>query len=471
MQNTSGLSIYAPFLRLTPFTPLKQAIAQMVGTGLSCVLIMEEQVLLGIFTERDVVHLTTNRQLDLSQPISAVMTTNVITLDLSDTTDLLTLLPLFQKHKVSHLPILNAQKHVVGVLTPSSLRTLLKPEYLLRHIRVSEVMNRSVITGLPTDSIRTLAQQMTSYDVSCIVITNSSNSTPLGIVTESDIVHCHQLGLDFEKVCAQKITTKALVSINFQESLWCAHKRMQDFNVRRLIVTKASGELAGIVTQSQLFQKLDTIETSNVVQLMQEVIERKVNELRQLNQELQNRNQELTNLSIIDELTQVTNRRGLDEFLQIEWQRLIRFGNPLSVIMCDVDYFKAYNDTYGHLAGDDCLIKIAQGLRSVTRRNSDLVARYGGEEFVVVLPNTEVSGAERVAHAILSAIQNLAIPHRSSSVANHVTVSLGVSTALSHTNHSHNILLHVADQLLYQSKARGRNTYSLQLLSHCSPIA
>jgi len=186
--------------------------------------------------------------------------------------------------------------------------------------------------------------------------------------------------------------------------------------------------------------------------------------LQQLNQELQIKNTELAHLSTVDELTQIVNRRQLNKFLDYEWQRLLNLRKPLSVIMCDVDNFKAYNDVYGHLAGDQCLIKIAQTLRAVTRQSSDLVARYGGEEFTIVLPNTCLNGAERVAKTILSQIQNLQIPNPSSPTANHITVSLGVATVNPDQSSSPEVLLEVADKLLYQSKQQGRNTYRLKLI-------
>jgi diguanylate cyclase (GGDEF)-like protein len=120
-----------------------------------------------------------------------------------------------------------------------------------------------------------------------------------------------------------------------------------------------------------------------------------------------------------------------------------------------------YNDTYGHLVGDECLVKVAEALRSATRKTSDLIARYGGEEFVMVLPNTDVSGAERVAKKIIAQVKRLQIPHASSPVSDRITISLGVATVIPNPYSSPELLLQVADQLLYQSKQQGRNTYSV----------
>ncbi|NJO20582.1 MAG: diguanylate cyclase, partial [Spirulinaceae cyanobacterium RM2_2_10] len=143
---------------------------------------------------------------------------------------------------------------------------------------------------------------------------------------------------------------------------------------------------------------------------------------------LQQANQELQRLATLDGLTQVANRRRFDEHLACEWRRLRREQQPLSVILCDVDYFKLYNDTYGHQAGDACLQQVAQVLGKMLKRPSDLVARYGGEEFAIILPNTTSAGACQVAEAVRAAIADLQIVHVKSTVSDYVTLSLGVAT-------------------------------------------
>jgi len=136
---------------------------------------------------------------------------------------------------------------------------------------------------------------------------------------------------------------------------------------------------------------------------------------------------ELRRIATIDALTGVANRRGFDEALEHEWRRARRAGDPLALLMIDVDHFKSFNDRYGHPAGDVCLRAVAQALVSTSQRPADLVARYGGEEFVVLLPQTPRLGAEHVAHSILDAVEALAIRHDASSAAPHVTVSVGVT--------------------------------------------
>jgi len=165
----------------------------------------------------------------------------------------------------------------------------------------------------------------------------------------------------------------------------------------------------------------------------------------------------LENFSTLDGLTGIANRRRLDEFLAQEWLRGRRQQSPLSVCLMDIDFFKRFNDRYGHVAGDDCLRRVALALASVTRRPADLVARYGGEEFVCVLPDTDAAGAARVADRCRAAVAALAIPHVESNAAKHVTVSGGVAAETPSEESSPAHLLETADRLLYQAKHAGRN--------------
>ncbi|MBO9998580.1 MAG: CHASE2 domain-containing protein [Cyanobacteria bacterium SID2] len=168
-------------------------------------------------------------------------------------------------------------------------------------------------------------------------------------------------------------------------------------------------------------------------------------------------NHKLHRIATMDSLTQVANRRRFDEYLNQEWQRMSRERAPLSLILCDVDDFKRYNDTYGHQAGDVCLHQIAQAIRRALKRPADLVARYGGEEFAAILPNTPASGAMQVARAIREEIWKLAIPHTASRVSDLVTVSLGVTTQIPILTRPVEFLIAASDRALYEAKARGRN--------------
>lgn len=165
----------------------------------------------------------------------------------------------------------------------------------------------------------------------------------------------------------------------------------------------------------------------------------------------------LQRLSSLDGLTEIANRRKLDEYLDREWKRAIRTEHPLSLIMCDIDFFKDYNDAYGHLKGDECLKKVAMTLCNKLRRPGDLVARYGGEEFVAILPDTEAEDAGLLAEALRTGVEALGITHSSSSISKVVTISLGVATLIPQRDSSPDQLIMAADQALYQAKRDGRN--------------
>ncbi|SDS11336.1 diguanylate cyclase (GGDEF) domain-containing protein [Halopseudomonas xinjiangensis] len=174
-------------------------------------------------------------------------------------------------------------------------------------------------------------------------------------------------------------------------------------------------------------------------------------------QEMTRNNRVLEELSSTDTLTSLANRRRLDDFLERASQRLQRRFQPLSLIMCDVDHFKPYNDLLGHPAGDACLQRIADTLRDTVCRQGDLVARYGGEEFAVVLPNTDRLGAMQVAETLRLAVQDLSLPHVPGSE-QQVTISLGVtSVATPATTVTPAELIRRADEALYRAKANGRN--------------
>ncbi|MBD2410611.1 diguanylate cyclase [Nostoc calcicola FACHB-389] len=177
----------------------------------------------------------------------------------------------------------------------------------------------------------------------------------------------------------------------------------------------------------------------------------------ELYHQLQQANQELQRLASSDGLTQVANRRCFDDTFNAEWQRLAREQASLSLILCDVDYFKVYNDTHGHLAGDDALRHVAQAISQTVKHPADLVARYGGEEFAVILPNTGVEEAVAVAKEIQTNIRALQLPHPNSQVSEFITLSLGVATITPHSQSSPATLIAAADQGLYQAKAQGRN--------------
>lgn len=163
----------------------------------------------------------------------------------------------------------------------------------------------------------------------------------------------------------------------------------------------------------------------------------------------------------VDQLTQIANRRRFDDTMTLEIKKAKRTGTILSVLLLDIDHFKFYNDTYGHLEGDTCLKKVATALSATLKRPKDLAARWGGEEFVCLLPNTNTKGAQNVAEALREAVQNLSIPHESSPVNEVVTVSVGVVSSNPMDENSFDNLLRQADEALYQAKETGRNRISV----------
>ena len=164
----------------------------------------------------------------------------------------------------------------------------------------------------------------------------------------------------------------------------------------------------------------------------------------------------LRQLAFLDGLTGIANRRYFDDRLAAECRRCSRSGTPLALIMLDVDFFKRYNDRYGHLAGDDCLRRIADTLKANLRRPYDLVARYGGEEFVCLLPDSTLAGAGEAAALLEQAVRELAIEHRDSDVADVVTISLGVAVCLPDRSFDADMLIKTADANLYKAKQAGR---------------
>lgn len=270
-------------------------------------------------------------------------------------------------------------------------------------------------------------------------------------------------------------------------------RELFDMSNRHLdyIVDTASGELLlSLDEAASLFQQesetkilqLQKIETVSLVLalivLLFEalfIFRPMIKAIEQEKNKLTTSNEELKRLSFVDGLTEVANRRYFDEFFLREWERALRDRTPISLIMIDIDYFKAYNDTYGHQAGDQCLQQVAQLLRDIVKRSTDLAARYGGEEFAVVLPNTNMTGATSIAEALRTGVEMLHIPHSGSSINDFVTISLGVSTISPEPNLSPNSLIGFADSALYRAKQSGRNNVVVLTNSagnlHCDAAA
>ncbi|EGY5282296.1 GGDEF domain-containing protein [Acinetobacter baumannii] len=179
--------------------------------------------------------------------------------------------------------------------------------------------------------------------------------------------------------------------------------------------------------------------------------------------ELMQQAQQLSLLSQQDALTGLANRRYLDETLDNEWRRALRHETPLTIMMVDIDFFKPYNDSLGHLKGDQCLKDIATAISSIAARSGDLVARYGGEEFLLLFPMTNAQQAKIQAERLMNAIKKIAIVHPCSSVSPYVTISVGVATTIPRLNDSISAFVSRADHALYEAKTNGRNQYQIAL--------
>jgi diguanylate cyclase (GGDEF)-like protein len=212
-----------------------------------------------------------------------------------------------------------------------------------------------------------------------------------------------------------------------------------------------------VILQSKVKVFIELCNQKKLVEEQARLLELKVKEL----SELQEANFELQSLSTLDGLTGISNRRSFDNYLDMSLKNCFRSDNPISLIIADIDFFKDYNDNYGHLQGDNCLIKIAKTIASSVKRPLDFAARYGGEEFAVILPETDEEGAMVIAETIRKNIEELNLTHEHSSVTPYVTLSLGIETISPKIGYSINELIENADKALYNSKLNGRNQTSI----------
>jgi len=216
-------------------------------------------------------------------------------------------------------------------------------------------------------------------------------------------------------------------------------------------VKKPDGEYIWVEASLRLVRDSETGNPSGILNVVRDVSERKLAE-----KKLQEAYNAVEALAITDALTGLANRRRFDQYLTIEWRRSMREQLPLSLIMLDADKFKAYNDTYGHQRGDNCLKQIAEACMDVVSRPGDLIARFGGEEFVVVLPNTERAGALHVANEICEALRSRRLPH-SGNAPGIVTISAGCATLIPKFGKHAPDLIEMADKALYKAKFNGRD--------------
>lgn len=273
MHQTRGKSCFLPDFDLTIASNSLQAVRS------SCVLVIQETKLLGIFTERDIVKLAATGQDFDNLKIADVMIHPVITLSETLFKDIFAALFLFRRYRIRHLVIVNEHEQVVGTISPGSIRQVLRPTNLLKMRRVSEVMTTQVIHAPPKTSVLALAQMMVNYQVSCVVITQSDSLKdndysfkPVGIVTETDIVQFQALELNLAQIDAKTVMSTPLFLLSPEDSLWSAHQEMQRRRVQRLVVSWNWGEQLGLVTQTSLLRIFDPLEMYRVIESMQRTL-------------------------------------------------------------------------------------------------------------------------------------------------------------------------------------------------------
>ncbi|PZD71173.1 Sensor kinase CckA [Acaryochloris thomasi RCC1774] len=273
----------------------------------SCALVLDHSRLVGILTERDIVRLIADYRSLADLTVADVMTREVFTLQLADDLDVFAVLDRMRRHQIRHLPVVDQQGEVLGLLTPRSLRNLLQPADVMRFRKVHEVMNLNVIHAVPTCSVHQITQMMVQHRVSCVVIIESEGSSdslrPVGIVTERDIVQFQRLGLNLVQTQAEEVMSTPLSLVRPEDSLWTVHQMMQHHRVRRLVVANEQDMLQGIVTQSNLLP-MDPAEMYEMLNLLQQQVCQLEIQNRDL---LQQRNQELE--QVVEERTAKLQRR------------------------------------------------------------------------------------------------------------------------------------------------------------------
>ncbi|MFN6308897.1 MAG: CBS domain-containing protein [Microcystis sp.] len=242
----------------------------------SCLLVVQGQELLGILTERDVVRLTAQGINLTETTVADVMVHPLITLPQQSAQDIFAALFLFRRYRIRHLPIVDDQGHLIGVISHESIRQILRPANLLRFRRVSDVMTSQVVQAPLTATVLQLAQLMAEHRVSCVVITqrnSEDNDCPVGIVTERDLVQFQAVQIDLHKTRAQTVMSTPLFLLSPEDSLWTAHQEMQKRRVGRLVVSWNWGRGLGIVTQTSLLRVFDPMEMYGVIENLQQTIQ------------------------------------------------------------------------------------------------------------------------------------------------------------------------------------------------------
>ena len=291
---------------------------------------------------------------------------------------------------------------------------------------VKEYMTSPILSVDNDATLKEVADFMNS-DKTSVVLVRNKNHGYIGVVTDADFTHKVAVKeYSVNTTTIESIMSAPIKAVDGSIFMADANGIMCQSGIRHLAVTE-NGEFIGLLSAMNFFEYYKDVE------------------------------EHLSNLAINDGLTGIYNRRYFDETLAREWKRTKREKAPLSLIMLDIDYFKKYNDTYGHQAGDECLRQVATTISGALRRPADMAARYGGEEFVVVLPNLKLEDSAKFGETIRAKIEALKMEHKQSDANPFITVSLGIASVVPSSISSYEELVGAADKALYSAKNKGRN--------------
>jgi len=324
------------------------------------------------------------------------------------------------------------------------------PEAQVSQLTVAEIMTREVMCTAPDSPLHDVVALMDQKHISCVVV--CVETKPVGILSERDLVGVLarlSAKAPLQKLLVGDVMSAPVVSITENTEIDTAIAEVRARRIRRLPIVDSKGRLVGLVTQTDLV-RAHARQTEEQRDLLEKAVLERTQELRESNARLER-------LTLEDGLMGIGNRRAMEKDLDQVHERALRYGRPYGIILIDLDYFKNYNDSYGHAAGDKLLKRMAEILSNGIR-NVDTIHRYGGEEILIVLPETILVAAEFVARRLQKIVDAEAIPHTGSHH-DHVTASCGVAATDSFTElpRRWDLLVSCADRALYRAKAAGRN--------------